>query len=245
MQNDCCFPPNASTNWNDWASSQPQNIADLVAIATLNSTVGTITKSTTFATPGTWVANAIVISSAPTCVALGTDNLQKVADAGMWNFQNKTANLTATTAPPLQSVLFLRPGTDWEMDIPLDLGVTTYTELQLGFLDNAGTRGDAQGTIPVIDWTGSFTSVKTLKVTLNMVPGTYNIGLWAKNGSSYSMFAMRWIVVADQQQLPISLGDLKVQSFITGSTNGATNVATPAASTECFKSLLNCDPFGR
>jgi hypothetical protein len=62
----------------------------------------------------------------------------------------------------------------------------TFTELQLGFRDAAGTRGDAQGTYPVIDWTGSFGTTQTLGLTI-IRPGYYVLGLWGKIGTNYYM----------------------------------------------------------
>ncbi|MBS1902878.1 MAG: hypothetical protein JSS75_04170 [Bacteroidetes bacterium] len=204
MASDCCFAPSSAANWNELQKSTPVNISDLVANATLGGTTGTLTNSSTYAAPGTWIASPIVVSSSPTCVALGTDNLQNVADAAQWNFLNLTANLASSTAIPLRKVLFLRAGTKWQMKISLDFGASTYTEVQLGFLDSAATRGDAQGTFPVVDWTGSFTGVVDLYVTLRF-GGAFNIGVWAKSGTNYSMFDMRWIAVVDVSSPAISI----------------------------------------
>ena len=191
---DCCLPPSASQSWIDFIHAAPPNILDIIANATIGGTAGTFINSSTYAAPGTWSAALTTVNANPTVVALGTDNLQNVADAAQWNFQHQTANLLAATAPPLQKILFLKAGTNFQNNIVLAMG-GTFTELQLGFRDAAGTRGDAQGTYPVIDWTGSFGTTQTLGLTINR-PGYYALGLWGKIGSAFYMTELIVIAVA-------------------------------------------------
>lgn len=162
-----------------------------------------ITGTTTaFALSGTFLRSTWITSpfsaglAVPACAALGTDDLQKVADAQQWNFQHLTAKLDATVPPPLKKLLFLRGGVQWKNQITLTLGGATYNDLQLSFRDNAATRGDAQGTIPVISFTGgNLTGSITLEVVLKQF-GRFKMGLRAIDGSSNnSMFEMDWVVV--------------------------------------------------
>ncbi len=213
MNDDCCFPPQNSQSWIDLQHAKPVDILNLVADAYIGSTAGAFANSSNYGTPGSWATNSFTITSAPTCTALGTDDLALVADAAQWNFQHQTANVASTNAIPLRKVIFLRAGTQWQMTIPVSLGGSTYSDIQLSFLANAATRGDAQGTVPVIQWTGSFTGDVSLKVTLKM-PGNYQIGLRAVTGGNTSMFEMEWIVVSVPLR-KISLGDLQLSSFPT------------------------------
>jgi hypothetical protein len=67
----------------------------------------------------------------------------------------------------------------------------------LSFRDNAATRGDFAGTIPVISFTGmNYTGNTSLEVTLKQL-GTVIMGLRAINAAGdYSMFEMEWHIVA-------------------------------------------------
>lgn len=118
-----------------------------------------------------------------------------VADANQWNFRHQTVNLASDLAPPLQKVIYLRGGRQWQMDIFLDLG-TTATDLQLSFLDNAGTRGDYAGTIPVINFAGPIASPAKLSITLKDF-GKVSMGLRMIDSVSgdWSMYEMDWVIV--------------------------------------------------
>jgi len=249
------MPPSMATDWNEWSRSTPQNPTDVIAYAELGGTVGVPSFSTNFASAaGTWSASPFSINGTPTVSANGSDNLQNVADAKQWNFDHLTRNSSSSLALPLQKSIFVRPGTDWLMAIPLGLGGSTYTELQLSFLDNAGTSGDAQGTIPVITFTGSFTGSVTLNVTLK-VPGNYRVGLWAKSGSTYSMFDMQWIAPSDEPPTTMSgafgAADLGLSSFLTskivpvkcGTKSGpADPFPDPGSGAFCTFSTTRCMP---
>jgi hypothetical protein len=208
----CCFPPGSANSWIEWQHSNPVEILDLVANASIASTVGTFANSSNYGSPASWASNSFTITTAPTCAALGFDSGDKVANAAQWNFQHQTANLLTTNAIPLRKILYLRAGTQWEMSIPISLGGSTYTDIQLSFLNNAGTRGDAQGTVPVIQWTGSFTGDVVLKVVLK-VPGRFTIGLRAATGGgSTSMFDMGWVVISDPTRRSITIEEAIAES---------------------------------
>lgn len=191
-----CNPTSAITSWIDWQSQSPQSPLDLIARAKFGGSVGAYANSTTFSTStGTIITSPFVYNGTPVCSALGTDNLQRVADADQWNFSHLTRNSSATLAPPLAKVIFLRGGADWEMSIPINFGGATYNDLQLSFRDNAGTRGDFAGTVPVIAFSGIYTGAQTLTVTLKSF-GRMSMGLRTIDQSAnWSMFEMEWIVV--------------------------------------------------
>ena len=194
-----CNSSEIITSWIDWADTMPKSPLDLIANARLGSAQGVFAYSTTFSSPsGSTLPSAspIALSSDPICFALGTDNLQNVADAAQWNFAHQTRNSSTKLAPPLSKVIFLRAGTQWEMKIPLSLGPGTYVNFELSYRDNAGTRGDAQGTVPVISFSGtSFTDPLVLYVTLKQV-GHVSMGLRAiDNAGNWSMYESEWIIV--------------------------------------------------
>ena len=134
--------------------------------------------SDTFKPTGiTWQENTVTYGTSASCKANRTDDGQDVAEAEQWNTQNKMLPDDTDLPPALKNIAFLRGGDRWNNNIDIDFGGGTFSSVQLSFRNNAATRGDAQGTIPVYDWSGvSLTGTKTLTVTLNQ-PGDYLIGL--------------------------------------------------------------------
>lgn len=181
-------------SWTDLQQTCPKDPRDLIAYAMIESQVGSFELSSNYIAPGTWVTSPLEVSDDPTVSALGTDDLQKVADANQWNFQHQTWNSSSALAIPLRKLVFLRAGTMWLNRLPLDLGETPIQEIQISFLSNAGTRGDAQGKVPVIRWSGvSLANQVFLEVTLK-VAGQVQIGIWTYNGTNYQMYEMIWAV---------------------------------------------------
>lgn len=179
-------------SWIDLERMLPMDILELIANAKLNTTSGVFSSSANYGN-ATWSANPFTIGGMPMCIALGSDNQQMVADADQWNFQHVTAKVDSSIAIPLRKLIFLRGGIQWSNRIPIDFGGSTYTDLQLSFRDNASTRGDAQGTWPVIKFTGSFTGLCTLEVVLKKMVRV-SIGLRAVTGGTTSMFEMDWAI---------------------------------------------------
>ncbi len=188
----CNGPVNS---WYDWAHQMPANILDLVAMAQLGAMPGLFQNSTTFNTPPVaWTASGIAYSGEPVVTALATDSGLATNFANQYNFSREQRNQSALLAPPLQKVIFARAGTQWENLITLAFGGVTYNDLQLSFRDNAGTRGDAQGTIPVISWTGSFTGNQQLGLVFKQ-PGQISLMLRAINAAGdWSAFEMEIII---------------------------------------------------
>jgi hypothetical protein len=174
----------------------PLNPIDVIANAALGPTPGVFLNSSTFVTSGSWTASTLAVASTPNCSALGLDNLQMVADANQWNMQHLTYNGASTVALPLRKLLFLRGGTEWQMNIPLNFGAGSYPDIQISFRDNAATRGDYRGQIPVISFTGpGFSGNVSLQLTLkqygHMIMGIRTID----SGGNYAMYESEWIIV--------------------------------------------------
>ena len=144
----------------------------------------------------TWseINGAVFVDAFPVVTALGTDDKAKVEEASQWNFNHLTWDDSSAVPIPLRRTMFLRAGTEWKNTLYLTLPAT-ITEAQLGFLNNAATRGDNQGSIPVIrisgNWVGSGIA---LDVVLRQT-GSVRMGLWLENGSTYYMFDMKWRIV--------------------------------------------------
>ncbi len=190
-----CNSNDAITSWIGWQNQQPVDPLSLIARARINAVTGVYVNSTTYLASSPPVASPISLQGVPVCSALGTDSQQHVADAAQWNFQHLSGNTGATLALPLQKVIFLRGGTDWEMAIPLSLGASTFVNFQLSFRNNAGTRGDCAGTIPAIEFSGTFNGVITLSVTLKQL-GAATMGLRGIDAlGQWSMYESEWIIV--------------------------------------------------
>jgi hypothetical protein len=93
----------------------------------------------------------------------------------------------------------MRGGTQWEMDIQIDFGPDTYSDVQLSLRDNGATSGDFQdataGTIPVISFPGNFTGMQNFRVTLSQF-GRMSAAFVARDNytTQYSMFEMEWVI---------------------------------------------------
>ena len=195
----CGCSSNPVLSWYDLQDTAPKNPFDIIAYADLGGTLGQFEYSSDFLNPGgTWVATPITVQDGGDCKAWETDNQQKVADAAMWSQQHQVTNAATDLAIPLRKMMFLRGGTAWQMRIPLNLAVG-IDSLQLSFLDNAGTRGDSQGTIPVIRFDPGVSyapGIVTLTVTLKDF-GTLSMGLKsiASGSGDEAMMEMDWIIV--------------------------------------------------
>jgi len=178
----------------------PRNPFELITNAYIvsgaNTDQGIYLNSSTFANPALWVTSPFAISAPPVVAALGTDSIQNIADANQWNFDHLTWNSSTQLAPPLRNMIFLRVGAQWQNNIAINLGGLNYSDLQLGFLDNAGTRGDYAGTYPVISWTArAYTGAVTLELTASQA-GQVRLGLRGIDGAgNYSMFEIVAIFV--------------------------------------------------
>lgn len=184
------------TSWIELTRAMPANPLDLVAFAALNATNGLVADSTTYNGSGTWAASPVTVSVIPTIQSLATDEAVTSAYAEQWTLSHLTANLGATVAPPLQKILYLKAGRSWLNKVVIQLGGTSYSDFQLSFRDNAATRGDAAGTVPVISFAVSTAGAVTLDLTLHR-PAIAFMGLVMKNTSSgdWSMLEMEWRIM--------------------------------------------------
>jgi len=207
MSNELAHPFPASVDssqginsWIDLQNIPPKSPLELIARAEIDAVVGSFLYSDSFHQPSSgysWAGSSnITFANAPICNALGTDNLENVANSDQWNFQHLTRNSDPNLAPPLAKFMFLRAGTKWRMDIDLTLG-EQYDDLQLSFINNAATRGDYQGTVPVISWpNGAAAGTSTLKVTLNYLICEVTMGLRGlRAGNNADMLEMIWVIV--------------------------------------------------
>ena len=181
-------------SWNDWYDAPPQDPRDVIAYASINAVAGSFDRVTPPA--GAWSATPITFGAQlPTCHALETDNQLKVAEAQQWNFSHLTKSTLTNLPIPLDKVIFLRGGTEWEMQFLLDFGGDAVTDVYLTFRDNYGTRGDAQGTIPVITFTGgSFTNANLVQLTLKSY-GRMSMAVVGTVLGNDTMYESEWIVV--------------------------------------------------
>ncbi len=196
-----CDSPKVLNSWIDFENYPPRNPLDLISRAQIvmgaNTDVGAFVSSTVYGNPGAaWTPNPFAFTGVPVCVALESDNQQRVSDAAMWNFQHIAWNNATRISPQLQRLVFFRGTEAWQMNVPINLGGGLFPRLELSFLDNGGTRGDFAGTYPVISWTArNYTGAVSLQLTLKQF-GRVRLGLMAlDNGGNYSMFDFEAMIV--------------------------------------------------
>jgi len=198
----CCNSQAPVRSWNDLALQMPVDPRDIIAYAAIGGTAGRWYLSSDYNLPAgssVWINTPVSYASAAVVSTNATDQQQQVFDATAYNFLNASVNILSTTAPPLRKTIFLRAGIGWTNGIPLACGSSPlFTEFQLSLLDNAATRGDAQGTIPVFRFaSGTYSGTQNLTLVFK-VPGRYSLGLMGINNNStpdYSMFEMDVVVV--------------------------------------------------
>jgi hypothetical protein len=197
-----CSSQAIAQSWYDMLCQVPIDPRNVLAMARLNATPGDWYLSSNYQKPAgisVWIASPVIYSGEVVASTNASDQQQMVFDAASWNQSHLTVNVDASTAPPLRKTVFVRAGLSWSNTIPLNLGSSPqFTELQLSLLDNAATRGDAQGTIPVFRWaSGPYSSAQLLTLVFNN-PGRYALGLMGINNNStpdYSMFEMDVVAV--------------------------------------------------
>ena len=182
----------------------PLELISNVVLTDTGSESGIWSLESTFLAPtgaSAWIDSGIVISSVNTVTTNHGDNEQMVFDAQAWNMAHqKSTNTDATTAPPLRHVVFMRAGEQWTNTLGLTFPSSpTFTEVQLSFLENAATRGDAQGTVPVFKWSAGapYAGAVTLAMTLKK-RGRFSLGIMGINNNStpdWSMFSLDIIAV--------------------------------------------------
>jgi prophage tail gpP-like protein len=139
--------------------------------------------------------------SDPICISNDISDGNLVANAAQWNFRHRTAP-DVLIIPPLKDTVFLRNGHIWKMQFSIQFKSNGSKAVGLTFMKNLGTRGDAQGTVPVIMFHNddAFTEEWTLEVTLQM-PGSHAMALvgWKEpvtDPTTACQLGMNWEVVS-------------------------------------------------
>ncbi len=197
-----CSSKSQVSSWNDLLCQQPVDPRDVLAYCRLGATEGAWSLSSDYNLPpgsSVWVPSPIVIQTESIVTTNGSDQLQNVFDATSWNQMHRTVNVATSVAPPLRKTVFMRAGMGWSNAVGINVGSSpTFASFQLSLLENAATRGDAQGTIPVFEFSsGPYSGLLQMSMVL-YTPGRYTFGLLGIDSSSpanYSMFELDIIAV--------------------------------------------------
>lgn len=193
----------AVQSWNDFLTLPPADPLDLIEYATLGvgAIPGTWALTNTYQQPNppsTWGASPITITGEVGLISNDPTTAQTMFDGNAFNFSHTTANISANLAPPLRKIVFMKAGALWTNSLPLSFaGSPDVVDVQLSFMENAATRGDAQGTIPVLQWTGPMVGSQLLNLTLKH-PGRFCLGIVTINNYStpgWAMFELDVIVL--------------------------------------------------
>lgn len=105
-------------------------------------------------------------------------DLDRLLDSAIaqWTMQNLMANAATDLATPLRSLVFLRAGDRWKSLINLTFA-SACDYLEISFLDNAGTKGDDEGAVPVIRFDGPITAATFPLILSTKMPGEILLGL--------------------------------------------------------------------
>jgi hypothetical protein len=187
-------------SWYDFYNAVPRSPLDLIAYAATYEPTGGLISEGVFKNnskildpTATWQTDES-FCGLPVCKALGTDDKEKEADAAQWNFSHKTWYESGNVAPPLHKVVFLRAGTDWKMSIPLQM-TESHERLFVTFRNNLATRGDAQGTIPVLELSISGSEIFNLEVTLRFSAHVSMALIYTDSEESFGAYESEWLIV--------------------------------------------------
>ncbi len=187
-------------DWNAAQALTPRSPLDVLLFAQLGETVGTFERSTMYVAPvGGWVTNKEsgepfwYLEAAPVCTAYATEQGEKVADAAQWMFDHKTMYTGSVSeprepqvAPPATRVLYMRAGSEWKNTVGIRFS-DNLSNVQLTFTRNLMTRGDEQGTYPVLSF-GSYLQETTKNLILTFsTPGIYSFALCGRDGNDDSV----------------------------------------------------------
>lgn len=199
-------PPNALNgsgpfvlDWNAAQAMPPRSPLDVLLFAQLGETVGTFERSGMYVSPvNGWIANRddgqplLFLETAPICTATATEQGARVADAAQWMFDHRTMYTGSVShprepevAPPLTRVLYMRAGSEWKNAVGIRFN-DELSNVQLTFARNLMTRGDEQGTYPVLSF-GAVPSETTRNLILTFgTPGVYSLALCGRYGNDES-----------------------------------------------------------
>jgi hypothetical protein len=198
MSNGSCngVQPSFIQSWLDLQAMMPKNPLDVLYYAKLGTTEGVPGSSLYFHQPssGVWRDPLVSLNGKPTCYAAGTDDVQKVEDALYWTFSHLTWYGDINAPKALRKLIFLRGGIEWRMKIPLTFS-SEWTNVMLSLRNNAATRGDAQGTVPVIGFAGAFSGSVELEIAVKTF-GQLSMALVGTQSGDTAMYEMEWMVVA-------------------------------------------------
>jgi hypothetical protein len=188
-------PAPAMRSWSDHQTMMPKCPLDLLWYAKLGTVEGIVGSSAYFYQPasGSWRDPLVAISGKPTCCAAGTDAEQKLEEARYWTFAHQTYYGDLNAAKPLRKLIFLRGGVDWRMKIPLTFS-SEWTNVLFSLRNNAATRGDAQGMVPVISFAGAYSGAHELEVSIRSF-GQATMALVGTQSGDTAMFEMEWVVM--------------------------------------------------
>lgn len=189
--------------WLGLKKSMPQDPTDFIAVAQLDTIWAIAINSNSYSIPtsGSWTTPSVLLAD-PVSISytnpVSRADLQYIATS--IGIQSQLSNISGAPLP-IQDIIFCfgnnKGRTDWQMNIPINFGAVNYNKFELSILENLATRGDEQGTIPVLDFgSGPFTGNKTLKLLFAEYFGLLNLGIHIEksDGSKSSILILRCIV---------------------------------------------------
>lgn len=142
---------------------------------------------------GAWLSNFIQLIGPAFCSSLRSDDMLTVANAQQWNFRHQTIGEIQELPLPVRNWVFVRPGSKWQMSIPLNLGEQDFSNLELSYLASASTVGSFRERVPVIEFLSPPKGEVELRFSLSRPCAGY-VGLRGIDQKGrISLLPMRWI----------------------------------------------------
>lgn len=182
-------------------NSNPTRISELISYISLQGGTTSLINSSDFNSPtgSTWANSPISINAEP---SVQPTNLAFVSDqiikASIMNQQTK---MFGSNFPyPFNQRVYVYGNSqnrlDYQMQIPLNFGGSSYNLAQIGLFENALINNANSKLIEVYDMgSGPFTGLLNLTFILSTVTGVYNLGIRLESTTNVSSIFWLQIVV--------------------------------------------------
>jgi hypothetical protein len=187
-----------SQSWQDLSVAQPLDPRSIFLNAQLGVVFGTFLRSTNLL-QSAYVASSLVFTGNNTRVnSLDVTDAATTVDCQQWSFNHRMVNAGANIPPGLSKVAYCRAGKNYDNQIEINFGASSYNNVQLTMRDNQATSGTflngSTGSIPAFSYGNSITGRQVLHITIPQ-PGIYSVVLVMLFSGNWSAFEMELVVL--------------------------------------------------
>jgi hypothetical protein len=185
-------------SWQDLPVAPPIDPRAIILNTQLGIIEGTFVRSTSLL-QSAYAASPLVYTGNNTKVmSLDITDSATIVDCQQWTFNHQMTNASANIPPALSKVAYTRAGKNYDNQIEINFGASTYNNVQLTMRDNQGTSGTflngSVGSIPAFSFGNGITGNQILHLTIPQT-GVYSMVLVMLLSGNWSVFEMELVVM--------------------------------------------------